>query len=46
MLLNGKAMWASITSAGVTKYPPPKYSIDLVLDDETAKNLKTEGFNV
>ena len=46
MLLSGKAMWASITSPGITKFPPPKYSLDLVLDDETADRLKTEGFNV
>ena len=46
MLLNGKAMWARITSVGQTKYPPAKYSVDLVLEDGLASELKEQGFNV
>ena len=40
----GMAMWASITTPN-TRFEP-KYTIDLVVDDETASQLKSEGYNV
>ena len=40
----GMAMWASITTPN-TRFEP-KYTINLVVDDETASQLKSEGYNV
>ena len=44
MVYEGTAMWASITTPN-TRFEP-KYSIDLVVDNDTAHSLKKEGFNV
>ena len=44
MVYEGTAMWANITTPN-TRFEP-KYSIDLVVDNDTAQSLKQEGFNV
>ena len=44
MVYEGTAYWASITTPN-TRFEP-KYSIDLVVDNDTAQTLKKEGFNV
>jgi hypothetical protein len=44
MIYEGVAYWASITTPN-TRFEP-KYTIDLVVDNDTAQQLKTEGFSV
>ena len=44
MVYEGTAMWANITTPN-TRFEP-KYSIDLVVDNDTAQSLKKEGFNI
>ena len=44
MVYEGTAMWASITTPN-TRFEP-KYSIDLVVDNEMAQALKSEGYKV
>ena len=44
MVYEGIAMWASITTPN-TRFEP-KYSINLVVDNDTAQTLKNEGFSV
>ena len=44
MVYECTAMWANITTPN-TRFEP-KYSIDLVVDNDTAQSLKKEGFNV
>lgn len=44
-IVQGKAFWASVQSPN-EKFPPPKYTIDLVVDEETAEKLRAEGLNV
>ncbi len=44
MIYEGVAYWASITTPN-TRFEP-KYTIDLVVDNDTAQKLKTEGFSV
>lgn len=44
MVYEGTAMWANITTPN-TRFEP-KYSIDLVVDNDTAQSLKKEGYNV
>ena len=40
----GRAYWASITSPN-TRYEPV-YTVDLVLDDESANKFESEGYRV
>ena len=42
-LVSGKALWASITTPQ-TRFPPPKYTITLIVDDETATQFEQDGF--
>mgnify|MGYP003147782325 CR=1 FL=1 len=44
MVLEGIANWASITQPN-TRFEP-KYCIDVVLADETAQELKNEGYTI
>tara|TARA_R110002020_G_scaffold133304_4_gene297467 strand:- start:2166 stop:2597 length:432 start_codon:yes stop_codon:yes gene_type:complete len=44
MVYEGTAMWASITTPN-TRFEP-KYSIDLVVDNDMAQALKSEGYKV
>lgn len=44
MVYEGIAYWASITTPN-TRFEP-KYSINLVVDNDTAQTLKNEGFSV
>lgn len=44
MVVQGKAFWASVQSPNTTY--DPVYSVDLVVDLETAKRLKAEGLEV
>ena len=45
MLLNGILLWANVTTPG-TGFSKDTYSLELSLDEETANNLRNEGFNV
>ncbi len=44
-LVSGKALWASITTPQ-TRFPPPKYTITLIVDDETATQFEQDGFRI
>ena len=44
MVYEGIAYWAAITTPN-TRFEP-KYSVDLVLDKDTAQDLKEKGFSV
>ena len=44
MVYEGIAYWASITTPN-TRFEP-KYSVDLVVDKDTAQDLKEKGFSV
>ena len=41
-IVTGKAMWASITKPNTTY--EPVYSINLVVDDKTAKMFADDGY--
>lgn len=43
-VLEGKAYWAFVTTPN-TKFTPA-YSVNLVVDDETANSFRTRGFTV
>jgi hypothetical protein len=43
-VLEGKAYWAFVTTPN-TKFTPA-YSVNLVVDDETASSFRTRGFTV
>ena len=44
-VIQGKAYWASVQAPN-DKFPPPKYCIDLVVDEATAATLRAEGLKV
>lgn len=44
MILTGKAYWAHITVPN-TRFEPA-YSVDLVVEDDVAEQLKAEGYNI
>lgn len=44
-LVSGKALWANITTPQ-TRFPPPKYTITLIVDDETATQFEQDGFRI
>ena len=43
-VVSGKAYWASITSPNTTF--EPVYTVDLVVDDETADDFQARGYKV
>jgi len=44
-VVQGKAYWASVQAPN-DKFPPPRYTLDLVVDEETAAKLRAEGLKV
>jgi hypothetical protein len=43
-ILQGEAYWASVTTPNTTY--EPVYSVNLVVDEETAKDFETRGFTI
>ena len=44
-VIQGKAFWAAVQSPN-DKFPPPKYTIDVVVDEATAATLRADGLEV
>ena len=44
-VINGKAYWASVQAPN-DKFPPPKYEMDVVVDEATAEVLRADGLTV
>ena len=44
MVYEGTAYWASVTTPN-TRFEP-KYTIDLVVDEDTAEQLRTSGITI
>ena len=43
-IIQGEAYWASVTTPNTTY--DPVYTVNLVVDDETAEDFKTRGYSV